>query len=149
VAIERTVHIVDDDAAVRRSLERLLRAAGFAAVSYSTPFAFLDAAPGLSGGCVLLDVRMPGIDGLQVQERLQTSGIRVPVIVLTGEGDVQTAVRAMKAGAFDFLEKPFGDDRLVASIEAALAESGRSDRALDAADAAERIAALTPRERRC
>jgi two-component system, LuxR family, response regulator FixJ len=147
VEIERTVHIVDDDAAVRRSLERLLHAAGLTPIVYSTPYAFLDAAPRLSGGCVLLDVRMPGMDGLQVQEKLQTAGIRIPVIVLTGEGDIQTAVRAMKAGAFDFLEKPFGEDRLIGSIEAALAESARSDRSLDAAAAAKRIATLTPRER--
>jgi two-component system response regulator FixJ len=147
LAIERTIHIVDDDAVVRRSLERLLRAAGFATVPYDTPFAFLAATPSLSGGCVLLDVMMPGMDGLQLHTRLQTLGVRLPVIVITGEGDIQTAVRAMKAGAFDFIEKPFGGDRIIAAIEAALAESGRADRAQEAEAAGRRIAALTPRER--
>lgn len=147
MATERIIHIVDDDAHVRRSLVRLLRAAGFAAVQYDKPQAFLDAVPGLPAGCVLLDVRMPEIDGLQVQARMHALGVRLPVIVMTGEGDVQTAVRAMKAGAFDFIEKPFGDDLLITAIEAALADSGRAGRDLDAEDAARKVATLTPRER--
>jgi two-component system response regulator FixJ len=144
---ERIVHVVDDDAAFRRSLERLLDAAGFATLSYATPSAFLSAAPKLSGGCVLLDVRMPELDGLELQSRLRDLGIRLPVIVLTAQGDVQTAVRAMKGGAIDFIEKPFSDEILLAAIEAALARDDPSGQDREAAGAAERIARLSPRER--
>jgi two-component system, LuxR family, response regulator FixJ len=144
---ERTVHVVDDDAAVRRSLERLLDAAGFRAVSYDTPMAFLDSAPGLLSGCVLLDVRMPGMDGLALQARLAKLDNHLPVIVMTGQGDVQTAVRAMKAGAVDFIEKPYDDEVLVKAIELALSMPRQSDRTREAAEAAQRVAALSPRER--
>jgi two-component system, LuxR family, response regulator FixJ len=143
---ERTIHVVDDDAAVRFSLERLLGSMGFAIVSYATPGAFLLAAPHLSGGCVLLDVKMPGISGLEVQARLRTIGFVPPIIVMTGQGDIQTAVLAMKAGAFDFLEKPYQDEVLLAAIEAALAASP-DDHIQQAVDSAQRIARLSPRER--
>ena len=144
---ERTVHVVDDDAAVRRSLERLLDAAGFRAVSYETTMAFLASAPGLSSGCVLLDVRMPGMDGLTLQARLAKLDNHLPVVVMTGQGDVQTAVRAMKAGAVDFIEKPYDDEVLVKAIELALSLPRQSDRNREAAEAAQRVAALSPRER--
>jgi two-component system response regulator FixJ len=144
---ERTVHVVDDDAGVRRSLERLLSSAGFAAVSYPTPEAFLEAAPGLAAGCILLDVQMPGMDGLMLQAELHARGEGLPVIVMTGHGDVATAVRAMKAGAVDFVEKPFNDEILVTAIEAALGKVGHVGRDRDAAAAAQRIATLSPRER--
>jgi two-component system, LuxR family, response regulator FixJ len=144
---ERTVHVVDDDAAVRRSLERLLDAAGFRAVSYETPMAFLASAPGLSSGCILLDVRMPGMDGLTLQARLAKLDNHLPVVVMTGQGDVQTAVRAMKAGAVDFIEKPYDDEVLVKAIELALSLPRQSDRNREAAEAAQRVAALSPRER--
>jgi two-component system response regulator FixJ len=143
---ERTVHVVDDDVAVRRSLERLLDAAGIRAVSYASPLTFLDAAAGLLG-CVLLDIRMPELDGLEVQARLLECGISLPVIVMTGEGDVAGAVRAMKAGAVDFIEKPYDDDVLLRAIEAALARGSATDRSRDIAQAARRIARLSPRER--
>jgi two-component system, LuxR family, response regulator FixJ len=143
---ERTIHVVDDDAAVQLSLERLLGSMGFATVSYTTPGAFLLVAPHLSGGCVLLDVKMPGISGLEVQARLRAIGFVPPIIVLTGQGDIQTAVLAMKAGAFDFLEKPYGDEVLLAAIEAALAASP-DDHIRQAVDSAQRIARLSPRER--
>ena len=144
---ERTVHVVDDDAAVRRSLERLLSSAGFAAVSYPTPKAILEAAPGLAAGCILLDVQMPGMDGLMLQAELRARGGGLPVIVMTGQGDVATAVRAMKAGAADFIEKPFSDEVLVTAIEAALGKVGQIGRDRDTAAAAQRIATLSPRER--
>jgi two-component system response regulator FixJ len=147
MSAEPTVYVVDDDAAVRRSLERLLDAAGFRVVSYDLPLAFLEAAPGLSAGCVLLDVRMPGMDGLEVQARLIRLGVSLPVIVMTGHGDVQSAVRAMKAGAVDFIEKPYDDDTLLNAIEAALAKASRPTREREAAQAAQRIATLSPRER--
>src|ERR1700737_1062254 len=125
---EHTVHVVDDDPAVRRSLEQLLESAGFRSVIYETAPGFLDAAPTLTAGCVLLDIRMPEMDGLELQARLNRLGFRPSVIVMTGHGDVQTAVRAMKAGAVDFIEKPFDDERLIAAIEAALAGSGQVSR---------------------
>ena len=143
---ERTIHVVDDDAAVRHSLERLLGSMGLATVSYTTPGAFLLAAPHLLGGCVLLDVKMPGISGLEVQARLRPIGFVPPIIVITGQGDIQTAVLAMKAGAFDFLEKPYEDEVLLAAIEAALAASP-DDHIHQAVDSARRIARLSPRER--
>jgi two-component system response regulator FixJ len=144
---ERIVHVVDDDAGVRRSLERLLSSAGFAAVSYPTPESILEAAPGLAAGCILLDVQMPGMDGLTLQAELRARGGGLPVIVMTGQGDVATAVRAMKAGAADFIEKPFSDEVLVTAIEAALGKVGQIGRDRDAAAAAQRIATLSPRER--
>ena len=128
------------------SLEQLLGSMGFATVSYTTPDAFLLAAPHLSGGCVLLDVKMPGISGLEVQARLRAIGFVPPIIVITGQGDIQTAVLAMKAGAFDFLEKPYEDEVLLAAIEAALAASP-DDHIHQAVDSAQRIARLSPRER--
>jgi two-component system response regulator FixJ len=146
--VDRTVHVVDDDPAVRRSLERLLDAAGFHVVSYQSPAAFLNAASGLSAGCVLLDIRMPGVDGLEVQARLNRLRVNLPVIVMTGHGDVPSAVRAMKAGAVDFLEKPFDDETLLNAIGRAFAKASRligGDR--EAVRAAQRIATLSPRER--
>ena len=146
--VDRTVHVVDDDPAVRRSLERLLDAAGFHVVSYQSPAAFLNAASGLSAGCVLLDIRMPGVDGLEVQARLNRLRVNLPVIVMTGHGDVPSAVRAMKAGAVDFLEKPFDDETLLNAIGGAFAKASRligGDR--EAVRAAQRIATLSPRER--
>jgi two-component system, LuxR family, response regulator FixJ len=144
---ERTVHVVEDDAAVRRSLKHLLDAAGFRAVPYESPMAFLAAAPSLSSGCVLLDVRMPGMDGLTLQARLAKLDNHLPVVMMTGQGDVQSAVRAMKAGAVDFIEKPYDDEVLVNAIELALSLPRWSDRNREAAEAAQRVAALSPRER--
>jgi two-component system response regulator FixJ len=144
---ERTVHVVDDDAAIRRSLELLLDAAGFEVISYDTPLAFLDAAPSLSPGCVLLDIKMPGMDGLELQALLLKENVALPVIVMTGQGDVQSAVRAMKAGAVDFLEKPYSDELLLNAIEAALGRIGAPDDDRETAVAAQLIATLSPRER--
>jgi two-component system response regulator FixJ len=147
MSAEPTVHVVDDDAGVRRSLERLLDAAGFRTISYESPLAFLQVALGLSSGCVLLDIRMPGMDGLELQARLLALGVSLPVIVMTGQGDVQSAVRAMKAGAVDFIEKPYDDGVLLNAIRVALATVGAPDREHETQEAARRIAALSPRER--
>jgi two-component system response regulator FixJ len=138
---------VDDDAAIRRSLERLLLSAGLGSALYETALGFLEIAPRLEEGCVLLDLRMPGIDGLELQALLNRLGCRLPIIVMTWEGEVQDAVTAMKAGAVDFIEKPFDDQRLLAAIEQALTLSGRAARDREAEEAAERVATLSPRER--
>ena len=141
---ERTVHVIDDDPAFLRSMEALLESAGFAIHAYDSGLAVLNAASQLSEGCILLDVQMPGMNGLELQARLNEIGIRLPVIVMTGQGDVATAVRAMKAGAVDFVEKPFDDEVLLTAIETALATAAR-ERAIR--DAAALIALLSPRER--
>jgi two-component system response regulator FixJ len=147
MSAERIVHVVDDDAAVRRSLERLLGSAGLDVFSYESGQAFLDAAPRLSGGCVLLDIHMPEMDGLELQAHLRDAGITLPVIIVTGQGDVQAAVRAMKTGAFDFIEKPYSDELLLNAIAAALARGARADQDQETAKAARRIARLSRRER--
>jgi two-component system response regulator FixJ len=144
----RIVHIVDDDEAIRQSIGFLLRKSGYAVETYPSGTQFLKAATRKTRGCVLLDVRMPDLDGLEVQARLAQSGITLPVIMLTGHGDVTLAVRAIKAGAIEFLEKPFERTALLAAIETALAHAARTNREqLAAVDARIRLAALTPRER--
>jgi two-component system response regulator FixJ len=143
----RTVHVVDDDPDVLRSLEQVLLAAGFHPVLYETPFALLDAVDRLADGCVLVDVRMPRMDGLQLQERLNELGSRLPVIFITGQGNIPMAVRAMKCGAVDFIEKPFDDNRLLSSITSALALVSRRSRYQAAIEAAHRVATLSRRER--
>ena len=144
---ERTVYVLDDDEAVRRSLERLLGSANFQPVTFERPDMFLSAARTFKTGCVLLDVRLPGMSGLEVQERLHKIRNDLPIIVMTAQGDVQTAVRAMKAGAVDFLEKPYSDHALLGSIEAAFAKEIPSGRDQQIADAVRRVATLSPRER--
>ena len=148
-AAARAVHVVDDDDAVRRALAMLFRSAGIPVETHPSGLAFLEALPSFceeAVGCVLTDVRMPGLDGLELLRRLRQCGFGRPVIVMTAHGDVSTAVRAMKAGAADFIEKPFDDDALLASVGAALKPTQASGPA-GAADAAARIAALSPRER--
>jgi two-component system response regulator FixJ len=147
MAAERVIYVVDDDPAVRRSLERLLDAAGFQVASYATPKAFLGVAGDLPVGCALLDLRMPEMDGLEVQAQLLRINPDLPVIVMTGQGDVQAAVRAIKAGAMDFIEKPYSDDALIAAIESALKGGVRKDRTGDMTAAAALIDTLSPRER--
>ncbi|MEN2786082.1 response regulator transcription factor [Sphingomonas qilianensis] len=144
----RTVHIVDDDEAIRQSIGFTLRKAGYDVETYASGIQFLKQASRSRLGCVLLDVRMPEIDGLEVQARLAAQGIMLPIVMLTGHGDVTLAVRAIKAGAIEFLEKPFERTALLAAIDEALRHAGRDDRAqLAAAEATVRLAALTARER--
>ncbi len=142
------VHVVDDDAAVRDSLAFLLQTAGHAVRTHVSAEALLAAVPDLAPGCVLTDVRMPGLDGLGLQRRLADLGLPLPVVVMTGHADVPLAVQAMKAGAVDFLQKPFSEDHLLAVVRQALATQERA-RATEmaAAEAAARLATLTPRER--
>ena len=142
------VHVIDDDEAVRQSLAFLLATAGLAVRVYDSGLAFLDALTGLQPGCVVSDIRMPGIDGLELQRRLRTQGIDLPVIIMTGHADVPLAVEAMKAGVFDFVEKPFSDDALIGAVRAAIAhqeEAKTPDRAR--LDAERKLADLSPRER--
>ena len=142
------VHIVDDDASVRDSLMVLLESAGYAVRAYDSAVAFLQAASDRTAGCVLTDVQMPELNGLELQRRMSEQGIRLPVIVMTGHGDVPIAVEAMKAGAADFLEKPFGDEQLLTSVSGAVAINRRvRDEAAAVADTMRRLATLTPRER--
>jgi two-component system response regulator FixJ len=142
------VHVVDDDEAVRDSLALLLESSGMSARTYDSAAAFLKALPNLASGCVLTDVRMPDLDGLELQRRLMELGVQMPVIVMTGHGDVPIAVEALKAGAADFLEKPFDDAQLLAAVSSALAASQRAqDEQAALAGIARRLTSLTPRER--
>lgn len=142
------VYVVDDDASIRGSLRFLLSNAGYQASCYENGEAFLTAAPTLGQGCVLLDMRMNGLDGLAVQHRLRESGLSFVVIVLTGHGDVPMAVAAMKAGALDFITKPFARGDLLSVIERAMAQLDDAAMAqLHTAQAAVRLNVLTPRER--
>jgi two-component system, LuxR family, response regulator FixJ len=142
------VHVIDDDEAVRESIDFLLRSAGLSVRTYDSAASFLDAAPQIAAGCIITDVRMPGLSGLDLLRRLQEMQIGLPVIVITGHGDVPLAVEAMKCGAVDFLEKPFDDDILLASVRSALNRSEESA-AIESerAEIRARIAALTQRER--
>ncbi len=147
MSAERVAYVVDDEPTVRRSLALLLRSADFAVQDFDCGEAFLCAAAALPFGCVLLDLRMPGMDGLAVQREMAVRGIKLPVVVVTAHGDVALAVQAMKAGACDFIEKPYDAEVILLAAEAALTRGGEERaRARDAADAASRVAALTPRE---
>ncbi len=142
------VHVVDDDQAVRDSLGFLLEAAGYGARTYASATEFLNAAETLESGCVLTDVRMPDIDGLALQKRLAALGSHLPVIVMTGHGDVPIAVEALKCGAADFLEKPFDDVRLLAIVRDALRSSEKTRETVSIRNqVAARLDSLTPRER--
>ena len=145
---ERLIHLVDDDDAIRRSAGFMLKTAGFRAKTYESGDALLKEASHLEPGCILLDIRMPGMDGLEVQQALRDRGIPLPVIIMTGHGDVTLAVQAMKAGAIDFIEKPFEKAELLGAIDQAFDRLARSKAAKERAkDAGVRLQALTPRER--
>lgn len=144
---KRLIHLVDDEEAIRRSIGFLLRTSGFAVQTYESGVAFLKEVKTAELGCILLDVRMPHIDGLAVQEELNARGVTMPVIVLTGHGDISLAVRAMKAGAVDFIEKPFEKASLLEAIGHAFDRLDRHEEAsVSEHDALVRIAALTARE---
>lgn len=141
-------YVVDDEGAVRRSLALLLGAAGYEVGTFETGEAFLEAATaGLPFGCVLLDLSMPGMDGLAVQREITARRLPHSVVVITAHGDVPAAVQAMKAGACDFIEKPFRGEEILAAAEAALQRAASNQaEAAEAAEATERIATLSPRE---
>lgn len=145
---DRTIHVVDDDEAIIQSLGFLLRKAGHRVETYPSGKDFLQVVGRTTQGCVVLDMRMPAIDGLEVQRQLAERGIGLPIIMLTGHGDVSLAVRAIKAGAIEFLEKPFDRISLLAAIDQAFAHAKQNERIqIGAADAVRRLHVLTARER--
>jgi two-component system, LuxR family, response regulator FixJ len=145
---QRLIHLVDDDAAVRRSVGFMLKTSCHQVHAYESGLELLKNASKLDDGCILLDIRMPGMDGLEVQHELQEKGVGLPVIIMTGHGDVGLAVKAMKAGAVDFIEKPFEKATLISSIEEGFRRLSRREAMGDRKkDADVRLEALTPRER--
>ena len=142
------VHVIDDDEAVRDSLAFLLRSARMDVRAYESATAFLAALPEASGGCIVTDVRMPEISGVDLLRRLRELKVAMPVIVITGHGDVQLAVEAMKIGAADFIEKPFDDDVLLAAVKSALDRSEKSaQQEAERTSLLEKLASLSNRER--
>ncbi len=142
------IYVIDDDEAMRDSLDFLLDSAGFNVTLFETALNFLDVLPSLDFGCVISDVRMPGLDGIELLKRMKASHSTFPIVIMTGHGDVPLAVEAMKLGAVDFLEKPFEDDRLIGMVEAAIRQAeptARSEAVTQ--DITARIATLSPRER--
>ena len=145
---KRLIHLVDDDEAIRKSAGFMLKTSGFAVQTYASGDELLKQVSSLEPGCILLDIRMPGMDGLQVQEALKAKGVAMPVVIMTGHGDVTLAVQAMKAGAIDFIEKPFEKPVLLGAIDQAFDRLDRTKGVKQrASDAQVLLAALTPRER--
>ncbi len=143
-----SVYVVDDDDAVRSSLRLLLKSVGIPAVSFGSARDFIAAYDPNVPGCLVLDVRMPGMSGLELQEELNRRGAIIPVIFITGHGDIPMAVEAMQHGAFDFLQKPFRDQDLIDRVQRALATDAKNRSALNEGhQIAERYESLTPRER--
>jgi two-component system response regulator FixJ len=142
------VYVIDDDEAMRHSLEFLLNSADYEVTLFESAQAFLDRLGGLDFGCVVSDVRMPGLDGIELLKRMKSDQSRLPIVIMTGHGDIPLAVEAIKLGAVDFLEKPFEDDRLIAVIEAAIRQGGPAAKnEAVTRDIVSRIATLSPRER--
>ncbi|HEU0150474.1 MAG TPA: response regulator FixJ [Bradyrhizobium sp.] len=148
MAEKARVYVIDDDEAMRDSLHFLLESYGFDVTLFDSALGFLDALPGLAFGCVVSDVRMPSIDGIELLKRMKAARSSCPILIMTGHGDVPMAVETMKLGAIEFLEKPFEDERLTTMIESAIrqAEPTARDEAVTQ-DIAARIATLSPRER--
>jgi len=148
MANENVVHIIDDDVDARESLAFLLSTADVEVHAYESAVAFLKALPQVTAGCVITDVRMPEMDGMELLRQLHENGTALPVIVMTGHGDVPLAVEAMKLGAIDFLEKPFDDEALLTSVRMALSRNrADSEQESRKTEVKERLAALSPRER--
>jgi two-component system response regulator FixJ len=142
------IYVIDDDEAMRDSLNFLLDSAGFHVTLFESAQNFLDRLAGLEFGCVVSDVRMPGIDGIEMLKRMKAGQSTFPILIMTGHGDVPLAVEAMKLGAVDFLEKPFEDDRLIGMIEAAIRQTEPAAKSETIThEIAARVATLSPRER--
>jgi len=147
MSADPVVFVVDDDQAIRSSLEWLIESVGLGVETYATADEFMHSYYPGRAGCLLLDVRMPGMSGLELQEHFAKNDIHIPIIIITGHGDVHMAVRAMKAGAIDFIEKPFNDELLLQSIRNALAaDKKQREVQTQRAEIAARLAHLTPRE---
>lgn len=142
------VHLVDDDGAVRRAAGFMLKTSGLQVKSYESGVELLKSISELDAGCILLDIRMPGMDGLEVQQALRDKGVMLPVIIMTGHGDVSLAVKAMKAGAIDFIEKPFEKETLLGAIDQGMRRLRQAETGRDLAmEASARLQVLTSRER--
>jgi len=145
---KKLVHIVDDEEMIRRSAGYMLKTSGYAVTTWPSGAAFLKEVKHVEHGCILLDIRMPEIDGLDVQRILAERGVTMPIIIMTGHGDISIAVRAMKAGAVDFMEKPFEKAALLGAIEAAFDRIASAEKQSSrAAEAAVILGVLTSRER--
>ena len=145
---EATVFVVDDDPALLRLIRKLVETSGRAVETYASAGEFLESCKSDRPGCLVLDVRMPGMSGLALQERLAAESISLPILIITGFGDVPVAVQAMRQGAFDFIEKPFSGQMLIDRIEAALQEDARRRRDRSERDEIRRrVQLLTPREK--
>jgi two-component system response regulator FixJ len=148
MANEPVVHVIDDDDSARQSLEFLIDCAGLKTRSYASAVEFLKAVPDMEHGCIVTDVRMPEMTGIELLGRLKALGVRDPVIVITGHADVPMAIQAMKEGVADFIEKPFSDDAILGAIKAAVArQNDRAQADEERALVNERLASLSPRER--
>jgi two-component system response regulator FixJ len=148
MAADAVVHLIDDDEGVRQAVAFLLTTSGFAVRVYESAIVFLDALQSVQPGCVVTDVRMPGMDGLALQRELKSRGVGLPVIVITGHADVSLAVEAMKAGAVDFIEKPFNDETLLAAIRVAIdRHSSDARHSGEIAAIKAKLDSLSPRER--
>jgi two-component system response regulator FixJ len=144
---DKLVHLVDDDPSVRRSVSFMLKTSGYRVEAYESGDELLKAAKDLIDGCILLDIRMAGRDGLETQEALRNRGVALPIIIMTGHGDISLAVRAMKAGAVDFIEKPFDTDVLLSALSDGFNRlSSKAATGARKKDAEVRLQALTPRE---
>jgi FixJ family two-component response regulator len=142
------VHVIDDDISLRDALSLMLPSIGLDVRTYASVQEFLDAAAHDAPGCIVLDVRLPGISGLDFQSRCRSLGIHLPIVLMTGHSDVPMSVRAMKAGAVDFLPKPFRDQEMIDAVTAAIERDGQRRKAdSSAADIRDRFASLSPRER--
>ncbi|MBC9030786.1 response regulator [Sphingomonas sp. JC676] len=148
MATDGLVYVIDDDEGARHSLEFLIDCAGFKVRTYPSADVFLQAGPPLDHACVVTDVRMPGMSGVELVAALKRRGAAVPVIMITGHADVPLAIQAMKAGVADFIEKPFNDDAILDAIRSAFAQQeGRDEVSAERDQIVERMALLSPRER--
>ena len=148
MAAEPVVHVIDDDDSAREALSFLIDCAGLKVRAYDSALRFLEAVPSMEHGCIVTDVRMPDMTGIELIGRLKALGVTDPVIVITGHADVPMAIQAMKAGVADFLEKPFGDEAILAAIRSALAQrSGREQADAEREAVKARMASLSQRER--
>jgi two-component system response regulator FixJ len=145
---EPIIYVIDDDDAVRQSLEFLLKTTGYAVRGFESAKDFLDILPEVKSGCVITDVRMPEITGIELLRHMKDRGSDIPVIVITGHGDIAQAVDAMKLGAVDFLEKPFDDDQLLTALRSTLShDADRAEQKAELSEIQDKLAALSNRER--